>query len=66
MIVQAAHEFPGWLHAWRGGEGAGELISHESVFWDSRTELVPEERQRAAQLAVQLLGRPDGTSSPRS
>jgi uncharacterized phage-associated protein len=51
QMVDEAHEYPGWVHAWRGGEGKGALIPYESIFWDSRTQLRPSEEKRAEELA---------------
>jgi hypothetical protein len=52
QMVDDAHEFPGWIHAWRGGEGARSPIPYESVFWERRDELTPAQQQHAAELAV--------------
>jgi Antitoxin SocA-like, Panacea domain len=53
-MVDEAHEFPGWINAWRGGEGKHAPIPFESVFWDSRTELEPWEDEFAKVLAGEL------------
>lgn len=51
QMVDDAHRFPGWLHAWRGGEGKGTPIPYESVFWDRRTDVGPDDDELAAELA---------------
>jgi hypothetical protein len=51
LMVEEAHQFPGWLHAWRDGEGKGDPVPYESIFWDRRAELTDAEEQRAAELA---------------
>lgn len=33
-MVDQAHLFPGWLIAWRDGEGKNEVIPFESIFWN--------------------------------
>ena len=33
-MVDQAHRFPGWLLAWRDGEGENDPIPLESIFWD--------------------------------
>ncbi len=53
-MVDEAHEFPGWINAWRGGEGKYSPIPFGSVFWDNRTELEPWEDQHAKVLAAEL------------
>lgn len=54
QMVEEAHEFPGWLHAWRHGEGKGTTIPYESIFWDRRKELRPSEEEHAAELALEF------------
>ncbi|MGD9735914.1 MAG: type II toxin-antitoxin system antitoxin SocA domain-containing protein [Solirubrobacterales bacterium] len=53
-MVDEAHEFPGWINAWRGGTGKHSPIPFESVFWDGRTELEPWEEAYARVLAAEL------------
>jgi hypothetical protein len=53
-MVEEAHEFPGWQHAWRGGEGKHNPVPFESVFWDARTELEGWEQDMAIVLAEEL------------
>ena len=53
-MVEEAHEFPGWQHAWRGGEGKQSPVPFESVFWDARTELEDWEQDLAIVLAEEL------------
>lgn len=53
-MVDEAHEFIGWQHAWRDGEGKLERIPYESVFWANRTEAEPWEQEYAAKLASEL------------
>jgi uncharacterized phage-associated protein len=54
QMVEAAHQFPGWIHAWRRGEGKGQPVPYESIFWARRTEVTPEEDAHAAALAVEF------------
>jgi hypothetical protein len=49
-----AHDFPGWKQAWRDGEGDGEPVPFESVFWDDRSELQNWEQEHARSLAKNL------------
>jgi uncharacterized phage-associated protein len=51
QMVEDAHQFPGWLHAWRGGEGKGATVPYESIFWDRRDEVRPDEDEHAAEIA---------------
>lgn len=53
-MVDEAHDFPGWIHAWRDGEGKRNPIPFESVFWDARTELEEWEQAEARVLAEKL------------
>ena len=53
-MVDEAHEFPGWLHAWNGGKGKHKVVPFESVYWDARTELEAWEHDLAAVLAEEL------------
>jgi hypothetical protein len=53
-MVDEAHEFPGWISAWRNGEGKHSPIPFESVFWDSRIQLEPWEEDYATVLAAEL------------
>jgi hypothetical protein len=53
-MVDEAHDFPGWLHAWVGSEGKRKPIPFESVFWDARTELEDWERDHSHVLAGRL------------
>jgi uncharacterized phage-associated protein len=53
-MVEDAHAFPGWVHAWRGGAGEGTPIPYESIFWDRRREVRPDEAAHAAELAVEF------------
>lgn len=54
VMVAEAHEFPGWRHAWRNGEGARAPIPFESVFWDDRRILETWEEEHARSLAQDL------------
>ena len=54
QMVDEAHEFPGWVHAWRDGKGARTPIPYESVFWGRRGELSEAEERHAAELAVEF------------
>lgn len=56
-MVDEAHDFPGYIHAWRGGEGMHAPVPFESVFWDNRDELEPWEEAHAADLAHEIRGR---------
>lgn len=50
-MVDEAHEFSGWVHAWNGGEGKGTSIPYESIFWDGAREVAePWENEYARQL----------------
>jgi hypothetical protein len=51
QMVDEAHEFPGWIHAWRNGEGQGSPIPYEAVFWDRSRELTPDQERHARELA---------------
>ncbi|MBB4664205.1 type II toxin-antitoxin system antitoxin SocA domain-containing protein [Conexibacter arvalis] len=51
QMVEDAHLFPGWVHAWRDGQGRGVEIPYESVFWDRRTEPTAAELRHARRLA---------------
>jgi len=51
-VIDAAHEFPGWIHAWERGKGSA--IPYESVFGDARTELEDWEQDEAKDLAAEL------------
>lgn len=51
-VIEAAHNFPGWVHAWERGKGS--TIPYESVFWDARTELEDWEQEEAKDLAASL------------
>lgn len=53
-MVDEAHEFPGWVLAWRDGKGAHKPVPFESVFWDARTELEGWEQAEAKVLAERL------------
>lgn len=53
-MVDEAHEFPGWLKAWRGGEGKRKAIPFASVYWDVGTELEEWEKERVSVLAEEL------------
>lgn len=53
-MVQEAHEFPGWKHAWRGGKGDRAPVPLASVFWDDRTVLEDWEEQHALSLSEYL------------
>lgn len=53
-MVEEAHEFPGWLHAWIGGEGKRNPVPFESVYWDPGTELEAWEKERVLVLAGEL------------
>lgn len=53
-MVDEAHEFPGWLHAWQAGKGKQNPVPFESVFWDARTELEGWEQDLAVVLAEEL------------
>jgi uncharacterized phage-associated protein len=54
QMVEIAHEFPGWIHAWRDGEGKGSPVPYQSIFWSRRTEVTPEEDEHAAGLAAEF------------
>jgi uncharacterized phage-associated protein len=54
QLVELAHDFPGWIHAWHGGAGSGTPVPFESIFWARRTEVTPEEDEHAAELAVEF------------
>lgn len=51
-VTDAAHRFPGWIHAWQRGKGS--TIPYESVFWDDATELEDWEEAVAKDLAAEL------------
>jgi Protein of unknown function (DUF4065) len=53
-MVDEAHEFPGWIQAWKGGKGKHSPVPFESVFWEDRTELEPWEDEQAQILAEEL------------
>lgn len=53
-MVQEAHEFPGWLHAWQGGAGDRTPVLLTSVFWDDRRTLEDWQEQYALALANDL------------
>jgi hypothetical protein len=53
-MVDEAHEFPGWINAWRKGAGKHDPIPLGSVFWDRRTEIEPWEDEHARVLAEEL------------
>lgn len=54
QMVDEAHRFPGWLHAWDDGRGKRTPVMFEAVFWDeSRTEAEPWENEYARQLAAE-------------
>lgn len=53
-MVDEAHEFPGWVHAWRTGEGKRKPVPFESVYWDARAELEEWEQAEAKVLAARL------------
>ena len=51
-MVEEAHEFPGWIHAWDEGRGERTPVPYEAIFWDeSRTEAEPWENEYARELA---------------
>lgn len=54
VMVDEAHEFPGWQHAWRDGAGKHETVPFEAVFWDDRSVLEDWEEQYALSLANNL------------
>lgn len=54
VMVDEAHEFPGWVQVWRRGEGKHEPVPLESVFWDVHTELEDWEREQVNVLAGEL------------
>lgn len=49
-----AHEFPGYVHAWRDGKGMHAPVPFESVYWDDRTTVHDWENEHAAALARDL------------
>lgn len=52
-MVDEAHVFPGWVLAWRDGEGENAPIPFESIFWNPRkTEVEPWENEHAATLVA--------------
>lgn len=53
-MVDEAHEFPGWINAWRNGQGKHRPVPFESVFWDPRSELEEWEQHEARVLAGEL------------
>jgi hypothetical protein len=61
-MVDEAHEFPGWKHAWRDGEGQRAPVPFESVFWDDRSSLETWEEEHALSLATDI-GLGDQSSS---
>ena len=51
-MVEEAHRFPGWVHAWDDGRGARTPVMFEAIFWDeSRTKAEPWENEHARELA---------------
>jgi hypothetical protein len=54
QMVDEAHLFPGWLHAWEGHEGERRPVPLESVFWDDRTTLHDWEEEHALSLSQRL------------
>lgn len=54
-MVDQAHRFPGWLLAWRDGEGEGDPVPFGSIFWDPKrlpgTRAAGWENEHAKQLA---------------
>lgn len=51
-MKDAAHKFPGYIHAWEGeGGGRDTVIPYESVFWDD-AELEPWEHEHAAAIVA--------------
>jgi antitoxin SocA-like protein len=54
VMIDEAHEFPGWQLTWRDGKGQHNPIPFESVFWDIRTELEKWEQAEARVLAERL------------
>jgi antitoxin SocA-like protein len=54
VMVNEAHEFPGWKLAWREGAGMRSPVPFESVFWDDREELQTWEEEHALSLAQDL------------
>lgn len=53
-MVDEAHDFPGYKHAWQDGEGKHNPVPFESVFWDDRSVLENWEQEHAALLAKDL------------
>lgn len=57
-LVEEAHRFPGWQHAWRNGAGKNSPVPYESIFWHDRRQLKPWEQEHADRLADEFaLGR---------
>jgi uncharacterized phage-associated protein len=54
QMVEEAHTFPGWIQAWRNGEGRGAPVPFESIFWDRRATVTPEEDEHAVVLAAEF------------
>lgn len=50
-VSDAAHQFPGWVHAWERGKGSP--IPYESVFWED-APLEDWEQEEAKDLAAEL------------
>jgi hypothetical protein len=51
-MVEEAHQFIGWVNAWRDGRGEGAPVPFESIFWNPRrTEVEPWENEHARVLA---------------
>lgn len=51
-VSDAAHRFPGWVHAWERGKGSP--IPYESVFWEDAPVLEEWEQEQAKDLAAAL------------
>ena len=54
QMVDEAHLFPGWLHAYRGHEDERLPVPLQSVFWDDRTNLHDWEQEHALALSQRL------------
>lgn len=51
-MVEEAHRFAGWVHAWDEGRGSRAPVLFESIFWDdTRQEPEPWENEHARSLA---------------
>ncbi|HEV7938845.1 MAG TPA: Panacea domain-containing protein [Solirubrobacteraceae bacterium] len=50
QLVDIAHEFPGWVFAWKHG-GPQTVIPFNAAFWSKRQKLSAEEQAHAAHLA---------------